>query len=177
MNNSSEILHRQQNDGILLYITMYGTLIWTPLGLILNTLSLVTLIKCKNFSISVGNYLKSLCVADNILIVGFCLSINHHWQNTLSIPLIPNLNEVTCKITICTVSVGIFCIGLILASATIERFLVVAFPLKFWSCNSGIKGLICSYFILSLAVLLFGLLVVKLLLTDNAGTKKNIRIW
>ena len=132
MNNSSEILHRQQNYGILRDINMYGTLIWAPIGLILNTLSLVILIKCKNFSTSVGTYLKSLCVADNILIAGFfCLSFDAHWQNKLNFPQIPNLNDVTCKMTIYTVSVGLLCTGLILASATIEHFLVVAFPLKF----------------------------------------------
>ena len=154
MNNSSEILHRQQNDGILPDITMYGALIWAPLGFILNTLSLVILIKCKDFSSSIGNYLKSLCVADNILIVVVCVHTDNHWQNTLSILQINNLNDVACKFSIYIGSVGFLSTGLILASATFERFLIVAFPLKFWSSNSGIisKVLIGSYFILALAV-------------------------
>ena len=100
-------------------------------------------------------------MADNILIVGlFCGCIDDHWQNTLSVPNISDLSEVTCKIIMYFGSVGLVCTGLILASATIERFLVVAFPLKFRSSNSGVisKGLIASYFIFALAVsILFGI--------------------
>ena len=101
-----------------------------------------------------GNYLKSLCVTDNILIVGLCcLSVDVHWQNNLSIPK-SYINDVTCKIAMYTTSVGVLSTGLILASATVERFLVVAFPLKFRSSNSSIigTGLISGYFIFSMAV-------------------------
>ena len=158
MNNTTDFIAdilTKQDNGILPDISMYGTLIWAPLGLILNTLSLVILIQSKTFLTSMGNYLKSLCVADNILLIGFfCISADEHWQNNLNFPQISHLNYVTCKFSICTVTVGLLSTGLILASATMERFLVVAFPLKFRSSNSDIisKGLICSYFIFSFAV-------------------------
>ena len=135
--NVPENTTQHQEDPVILPdINMYGTLIWVPLGIILNTLSLITLIKCKNFTTSIGNYLKSLSVADNLLIIGlFCMSIDDHWKAELNVPAIGRLNDVACSLSVYTVQVGFLTSGLILASATIERFCTVAFPLKFHSSN------------------------------------------
>ena len=46
-------------------IEMYGMLLFIPLGLILNTLSLVVFLKCKDFNTSIGKisyqHLRFLC--------------------------------------------------------------------------------------------------------------------
>ena len=154
--NVQENTTRHQEDpGILPDINMYGTLIWVPLGIILNTLSLITLIKCKKFSTSIGNYLKSLSVADNLLIIGlFCMSIDDHWQAKFNVPAIGRLHNYSCNLSIYTFQVGFLTSGLILASATIERFCTVAFPLRFRSSNvmSVSKVVIGIIFTFALAI-------------------------
>ena len=122
-------------------------------------------------------------MADSTLIVGFfCLSksADDHWQNNLNFPQITHLNDVTCKMTTCTVSVGLLSTGLILASATIERFLIVAFPLKFRSFDYGIisKILIGIYYIFALIVsVAFAIVAGISFRRGNADSKKNTRIW
>ena len=124
MNNTTDFIAdipTKQDNGILPDIDMYGTLVWVPLGIILNLFSLITFIKCENFSTSIGTFLKSLSVADNILVIGlFCMSIDDYWKAKLNIPVIGHLNNPTCKFSVYIVHIGFLTSGLILASATIE---------------------------------------------------------
>ena len=118
MNNTTAFIpqtfRRQQDYCILQDI---ATLIWMPLDTILN-----------NFS---WEPLQNISMADNIFITGiFFLIVAKRWNDFR--------NEITCKVT-AYVNVGYLSTGLILASAATERFLAIAFPLKFRTWTSRLK--------------------------------------
>ena len=157
----TSLLATGANSELLQDITVYGILISVPLGFVLNSLSLILLIKSKDFSTSIGSHLKSLAVADNIQIIAIlCCSLDNRWEHKLYIPQMYTMNIVYCKLTLYLLSVGLISTGVILASAIIERFFAVAFPLKFKSWNSNLlsKILIGIYFLVSFGISIFFLI-------------------
>ena len=160
---------KQSNRGkfeLLQDITMYGILISVLLGFVLNTLSLIVLITSKNFSSSIGTHLKSLAVADNIQIIAILFrSVDGNWEKKLHFPVFYTLNDAFCMLISYLLSVGRISTGVILASATVERFLAVAFPLKFksWNLNLLSKIVIGIYFLIA-----FGISIIPLIAREIA---------
>ena len=155
------LLETAANSELLQDITMYGILVWVLLGFVLNCLSLIIFMNSRGFSTSIGTHLKSMAVADNIQIVAVLFrSADDHWETKLNFPQFYTMNDVFCKLISYLLSVGQISTGVILASATIERFLAVAFPLKFksWNLNLLSKILIGIYFIVS-----FGISIIPLM--------------
>ena len=136
-------------------IQLYGLIILFPLGIIFNTLSLIIFQKSQAFSTSIGNHLKCISISDSILLLaGFLSSPDEYWEETFNFSYIKSLNNISCKITNYILNVGILSTGLITSSATVERFLAIAFPLKYrsWNTLRTSKIILSVFFILSFGV-------------------------
>ena len=164
------------NDNIFSRIHLYGLLVVIPLGFFLNSLTLIILCKCKTFASSIGNHLKCIAVSDNIFLLGFFFySIDDYWEEKINIAHFVKLNDWTCKITMTTLSVGFISTGLILSSATIERFLAVAVPLKYrsWNTRRTSKIILSICFIFSFAASLFSLILRRI--DERGRCKRNAK--
>ena len=118
-------------------IHLYGLIILFPLGIIFNTLSLIIFQKSQAFSTSIGNHLKCITISDSILLMGgFLGAPDEYWEEKFNFSYIISLSNISCQMTNYILNVGLLSTGLILSSATIERFLAIAFPLKYRSWNT-----------------------------------------
>ena len=143
-------------------IHMYSLLILVPLGIIVNSISLIIFQKSKAFSNAVGNHLKCISISDSIVLVGILLiNIDKYWEEQLKIPVISLMNNISCKISVYILGVGFLAAGLIMSSATIERFLAIAFPLKYrsWNTMRTSKIILSVLFIFSFVAKTFSLVI------------------
>ena len=134
-------------------IHLYCLIILVPLGLIFNSISLVTFQRNKSFSTSSGYHLKCISICDSIILVGILLTnIDKYWEEKLNFPNIYSMNNMSCTISTYVLVVGNTSVGLIMSSATIERFLAIAFPLKYrsWNTLRTTRILLSVFFIYSL---------------------------
>ena len=95
-----------------------------------------------------------MAIADNCALLWITAMENysfteHHW-----IPSIQDLNLVLCKGSTVIVNAGALWSGVLLASATVERYFCIAFPLKVksWNFNKISKILNITYFFTSFAL-------------------------
>ena len=149
---------KSMNDNVFAHIHMYGLIILIPLGIIFNSLSLIIFRKSKDFSTSIGNHLKCISISDSIMLIGmFLTSTNEYWEENLGLPDIFSLNYFSCKMSMYVAKVGCISTGLIMTSATIERFLAIAFPLKYrsWNTLRTSKIILSVFFILSIGISTF----------------------
>ena len=116
---------------------MYVAIILIPLGIIFNSVSLIVFQKTKAFSTSIGNHLKCISISDSIMLVQVLFTnTDQYWEEKLNFPNIYSLNNTSCKTFTFVKVLGSLSAGLIMSSATIERFLAIAFPLKYRSWNT-----------------------------------------
>ena len=109
--------------------------------------------------------LSVIAISDNIFLLGFFFySFDQYWEEKIKISNFKNLNDWTCRITMVLVTVGFLSTGLILSSATVERFLAVALPLKYHSWNTlrFSKVALAIYFLFSFAASSFLLILRKI---------------
>ena len=135
-------------------IHMYGLIILFPFGIFFNSLSLIVFQKSKTFSTSIGNHLKCISISDSIILVGILLTnTDKYWEEKLNFPDIHSMN-MSCKISTCIKVLGILSSGLITSSATMERFLALAFPHKYHSWNTfrTSKIILSMFFLFSFGV-------------------------
>ena len=136
-------------------IQLYGLIILFPLGIIFNTLSLIIFQKSQAFSTSIGNHLKCISISDSILLMGgFLGAPDEYWEEKFNFSYITSLNNISCQMTNYILNVGLLSTGSILSSATIERFLAIAFPLKYrsWNTLRTSKIILPVFLILSLGL-------------------------
>ena len=151
---------KSMSDNVFARIHMYGLIILTPLGLIFNSVSVVVFQKSKIFTTSIGNHLKFIAISDSIMLVEMLFTnTNQYWEEKLHFPDIYSLNNASCKLFTFIKLLGVLSSGLIMSSATVERFLAIAFPLKYRSWNTlRISRIILSVLIIfSLGVSAFPL--------------------
>ena len=163
-----KLFTKSMNKNVLFDIHMYGLIILIPLGIIFNSISLIIFQKCLVFSTSIGNHLKCISISDSIVLMGiFLMNIDKYWEEQLKIPVIVSMNNVSCKMSTYVLNVGLLATGLILSSATIERFLAIAFPLKYrsWNTNRTSKIMLSVLFTFSSGVSIFCLFVLGI--TEN----------
>ena len=149
---------KSMNDNVFAHIHMYGLIILIPLGIIFNSLSLIVFRISKDFSTSIGNHLKCISISDSIMLVGMLLtSTNEYWEEKLGLPDIFSMNNFSCKMSMYVAKVGCISTGLIMTSATIERFLAIALPLKYrsWNTLRTSKIILSVFFILSIGISTF----------------------
>ena len=132
-------------------IELYGSLIITPLGLILNNLSLVIFYKCKLHKTATGLHLICIALADNSVIFGTFFSRSQFWVNYISIPDFALINAFCCKAFNFFIDFGFLWNNLLLASATIQRFISIVSPLRAnaWNMFYISKFLIAVYIAVS----------------------------
>ena len=150
------------NNNVFFDIHMYGLIILIPIGIILNSICLIVFQKCQAFSNALGNHLKCISISDSIVLIGILLvNIDKYWEEKLKMPVILSMNNASCKMSAYITLVGFVGTGLIMSSATIERFLAIAFPLKYrsWNTVRTSKIILSVLFIFSLSVSSFSLVI------------------
>ncbi len=129
----------------------YGILILVPIGLFLNTLSFIIFNRSEKYSTAVGLHLKCLAVSDNLLILAQVLvSADDDWEQQLGVPSVSLANKFWCKLSNYMLVAGYVISALVLASATVERFLCIAFPMQIKQWNVFLKtkilmGVYCTF--------------------------------
>ena len=150
------------NKNVFFDIHMYGLIILIPLGIIFNSMSLIIFQKSQAFSTSIGNHLKCISISDSIVLIGlFLINTDKYWEEQLKIPVILSMNNFSCKISTYISLAGLLATGLIMSAATIERFLAIAFPLKYRSLNTNrtSKIMLSVLFIFSFGISTFSLVI------------------
>ena len=111
-------------------IAMYSQLIIIPVGLVLNLLCFIVFVKSSTARTATGIHLTFLAIADSLVLLSAFVLGTEQWPSYIDIPKFRMLNSFICKVSIYTFNVGVLWSGFLLVSATVERFLSVAFPLK-----------------------------------------------
>ena len=97
-----------------------------------------------------------MCMAksDNCALLGILGVQDNSFSKDKPLPSIQDLSIVLCKGSTIFFNAGPLWSGLLLASATIERYFCIAFPLKFrsWNVNKISKILNVTYFLASFAL-------------------------
>ena len=128
---------KAMSDNVFSDIQMYGLIVLIPLGIIFNSLSLIVFQKSKVFTTAIGNHLKCISISDSIMLVPVLFTnTDQYWQERLNFPNIYYLNNISCRMFTFLRALGSLSAGLIISSATVERFLAIAFPLKYRSWNT-----------------------------------------
>ena len=99
-------------------IQLYGIVTLLPMGIILNTLSFVVFYKIKKHKSAVGLRKMCMAIADSCALLA-----------------IQDLHIVLCKTSIPLGNAGSLWSGVLLASATVERYCCIAYPLKVKTWN------------------------------------------
>ena len=130
---------------------LYGTVIISPMGFILNITSLIIFCQINTHRSAPGLHLIFIAIADNLSLVGIFLMESSAFDIYSGIPNIHILHIIMCRaIPVFANGAWLWC-GLLLASATVERYLCVAFPLKVktWNMLKISKVLIGVFFVIS----------------------------
>ena len=145
--NDEDVLAAEQFE-------FYTNVVLSPVGIILNLLSFVIFCKIKSYNSATGTHLMCIAIADNCVIIGTFLEQSLIYTQFSKIPDLPSMNIFLCKGNAVFHSGSILWSGLLLVSATVERFLCVAFPLKVqnWNMLKISRILNIIYFLVSFAV-------------------------
>ena len=108
-------------------IELYGCLLVMPFGLLFNLLSFITFCRCKMHQTATGLHLMSIAIADCLLLLGLLGFKTTYWKHYITIPDVTILNRISCKGTAFLAWFSFLISGMLLASATVERFLFIAF--------------------------------------------------
>ena len=144
---------------------MYSNIAILPIGFLLNLLCIITFIKSKTYKSPTGLHLVFIAVADNVILLSMFLGRSETWYKYINIPDMYNKKGVfNCQESDYIVVAGFLWSGLLLASATIERFLSVAFPLKVqqWNMYAKTKVLMGAYVLVAFGLSSYALLCVEL---------------
>ena len=133
-------------------IELYGCLFLVPIGFILNTISFIIFVVTKTHKTPTGLHLICIAVADNIVLILSFLIRSPNWIDYLEIGI--PLTTHFCKVIIFLVNFSMVWSGMLLASATVERFLSIAFTLqvKVWNLFQITKFLLIIYFAISVTL-------------------------
>ena len=136
-------------------IGIYGSLTVAPFGFLLNIVSLVVFYQCKTHKTATGLYLMCIAVADNLLILGMITFRSPLWKAHINIPDFLNMNSVSCKGVGFLIWFAFLWSGMLLASATVERFISIAFALKVksWNLLRISKMLILFYLVICVSLI------------------------
>ena len=109
---------------------LYSNVILIPIGIILNILSFVIFYKIKTYKSATGLHLMCMAIADNFALVAIFLNDVPAYSIYSIIPDIHAIHNFFCKSVPIFLNGSVLWCGLLLASATVERFICVAFALK-----------------------------------------------
>ena len=176
-NSTSQYHHEEAVIPVTMYqfqLFSYITLI--PAGFILNSLSFIIFLKSKTYKSATGIHLICLCIADNMVLVSL-LFIDTSGMKSFIIPHLYQLGLVNCALAYYTLIAGYLWSGVLLTSATIERFLSVAFPLKIkmWNLYKKSKIFMVVYFIITVGCTSYFIICMKTV-TPPSGYKQCVPV-
>ena len=127
-------------------IDLYAEFVLVPLGVLFNLISLFIFCRNRMYSSAIGIHLKCIAIADTLVITTILIS-------KLRDSDLIHMDLSLCTINVFLMSVGVPWSGLLLSSATIERFVSIAFALKVKSWNLFRISKICNivYFAFSVS--------------------------
>ena len=137
---------------------MYGTLVIGPLGMLFNIISLIIFVKLKFQKSPTGLHLLLFTVSETLMLVGVFMARTRSWVQYINIPIVARYHSAYCNILQFIVSSQLVWSSLLLVSATIERFLVIAFPFKVksWNLLKLTKIIVIIYTIISFVLGIIG---------------------
>ena len=146
--------HANQSDvvsGTGTLVVMYFSLVIIPIGFILNSFCLIIFVKTRIFKSATGIHLTCMAVADNVILVALFLYSTEDWSQHSGLPNFRNYGFFSCTGSHFAGAAGLLWSGMLLASATIERFLAVAIPFKVktWDLYRKSKMLMFVYFVIA----------------------------
>ena len=156
---------------VIAQVEMYSDLVIVPMGIFVNFLSIAIFVKSRMAWTSVGLHLMYLAVADNLVLVSGFIGSTKTWHMFINIPDLWSSNIITCSGTYLSINVGFTWSGVLLTSATVERFLAIAVPLhvKCWNIYHKSKILMGIYFILSLMLCSYGVPCFEMISMDGTN--------
>ena len=130
---------------------VYGSAVLIPSGIILNFLSFIIFYKLKKYKSAPGSHIMCMAIADNCALLGILVVESYNFSKPQRKPCIADLNIVLCKLGTIFLNAGPLWSGVLLASATVEIYCCIAFPLKIksWNLTKISKFLNIIYFFAS----------------------------
>ena len=178
--NSSSVFRRlnpaNQTDNLFNFIIMHLTQVVIPIGLILNVMCLSVFLKSTLARTATG--LKMVCLAIVRIIILITLFAHSSAQfPNIDIPNLAAINHVTCAGTLYMETFGTFFTGLLMSTATIERFCCVTFPFKVkaWNLYRTSKILISVLLVVSLGLPMFNFWCFHLRIVKDVGLRLCVR--
>ena len=174
-NNQSDnttIGHGDREAEILIMFKyqVYIHFVIIPIGFVLNCLCFYIFLKSGVYKSATGIHLTYLAICDNVVIISELFTDSSN-TNRVFAPYLYDNDLVSCKITFFTMLSGFLWSGVLLTSATFERFLSVAYPLKIkmWNLYGKSKILMVIYLVLSFGLNIFTLLCVESVPSDKGN--------
>ena len=150
-----------------------------PLGIIFNFISLVIFLRFNTYRTPTGLHLKWIAIADTIVIVGSLIFKIRESKKYIDVPEYMVTNGIFCKVNLFVLSMGISLSGMLLVSATIERFVSIAFPLKVksWNLMGTTRILITVYLVTCLGCATGAALTSDLTCGLTKTPSKTAQLW
>ena len=151
-----EFLMVENNDYVIAAdrIRVFGSALLIPTGIIMNILSFIIFYKIKKYKSAPGSHIMCMAIADNCALLGILAVESYNFKKPQRKPCIQDLNIVLCKSSTILLNAGALWSGILLASATVERYCCIAYPLKVrsWNLSKISKFLNVIYFFASFAL-------------------------
>ena len=112
---------------VMFKVELYCFLVIIPLGIFLNFLCFIIFLKSKMYKTATGIHVTYLAIADKVVLISMLLADSGGTQR-LFLPGMYNHGFINCEGTFFTVMAGFLWSGILLTSATFERFLVSRLP-------------------------------------------------
>ena len=130
-------------------IELFGTLVITPIGIVFNIVCLVVFYLCKTHKTATGLHLMCIAVADNFVSLGLIVDHAYYFADYVHFFNLLKPNLISCKAAMFFTPFGVLLSSLLAASATVEKFISVAFALKvkMWNLLFASKILLVLYFV------------------------------
>ena len=130
-------------------IELFGTLVITPIGIVFNIICLVVFYLCKTHKTATGLHLMCIAVADNFVSLGLIVDHAYYFADYVHFFNFLKPNILSCKAAMLFRPFGVLLSSLLVASATVERFISVAFALKvkMWNLLLASKIMLVLYFV------------------------------
>ena len=148
---------------------LYIHFVIIPIGIVLNFLCFYIFLKSGLHKSATGIHLTYLAIADNAVLISELFTDSSNTARVFASALYNNL--VSCEPTYFTMLAGFLWSGILLTSATFERFLSVAYPLKIkmWNLHGKSKILMVIYLVLSFGLYSFTLLCLGSILSETGS--------
>ena len=136
-------------------IGLYSIMIISPMGVLLNVLAIIVLVKIKNYKTSTGLLLVCITIGDICVLIGMSVTRIFVFNSSFNVMF----NSYAVKLILCkggplVLNTGLVWSALLLTSVTIERFICITFVLKVkkWNLLKISRRLIVVYLILSVSL-------------------------